>query len=632
MVTYQDIKSKPYLKQMLCYAEEYLNCRFRRSSKDRYSAHCPFHADTKDSFRVYVDEKDEVRFKCFGACSKGADKGKLSWDIYDLIMLREKCRFKKAQRIWADYLGIRKFKPFDGKSENVPDPGPEPDTTVEFISPQLDQDVISLMTESAHFYNSLLLSKPERFGHVYDYLEKRGVELGLIQKFIIGYAPPYDDEHYLGRALIQEFYPRFKANYRTFNPFVKCGLIRLLNDMNSPGYGFFRRQINFTTIDPFITNHGDRFAGRIIFPIQDSKSQVIGFIGRRPDNRGLRWMKQQSQSGIEPKSWLFGIEKAYRHIQQYQTVILVEGIFDYFAFYKLFQDQDKPLVVSTLGSTLTQESMEILKNLGAEHFIVAFDWDQAGKKGIQRVASQVGARVHYLGGLKEGQDPAKKLKDVSTIISGFSLKHLLIRAKRDQKKAGKPVNIHLTTSGKLENRDVVFEATWPSHRSDKLKGREPREFFYNIDEFLPLLTYNHSNQTMLKRTLVKIGGLLERHPTQPEFERTFTLPVGFLRAKSYEDLGPALILWIRLVIEQQTRKRKIRETDETIAGWLKTSRATVNRYKGHLHELGYLKIDCTTRPQRMTVSYFPKTTPPLIPDPSSNPSPPMKNSGAYLKG
>jgi DNA primase len=47
---------------------------------------------------VYVNKKDEVRFHCFGAC-----KG--DWDIYDLIMLRMKCRSERHSRfgpsIWV---------------------------------------------------------------------------------------------------------------------------------------------------------------------------------------------------------------------------------------------------------------------------------------------------------------------------------------------------------------------------------------------------------------------------------------------------------------------------------------------------------------------------------------------------
>ena len=55
---------------------------------------------------------------------------------------------------------------------------------------------------------------------------------------------------------------------------------------------------------------------------------------------------------LSSETWLYGIEKAGRYIRQYRTIILVEGIFDYFAFYNLLRDQDKPVVVSTLGTYL----------------------------------------------------------------------------------------------------------------------------------------------------------------------------------------------------------------------------------------------------------------------------------------
>ena len=60
---------------------------------------CPFHKDTKDSFRIYVNGKDEVRFHCFGECGK-------DWDIYDIIMLKDNCSFRQAQRKFAEYLGL----------------------------------------------------------------------------------------------------------------------------------------------------------------------------------------------------------------------------------------------------------------------------------------------------------------------------------------------------------------------------------------------------------------------------------------------------------------------------------------------------------------------------------------------
>ena len=149
-----------------------------------------------------------------------------------------------------------------------------------------------------------------------------------------------------------------------------------------------------------------------------------GFVGRRPDDRGVRWLKQQTREiDLTARSWLYGIDKAGRYIRKYRTIILVEGIFDYFAFYNLLQGQDKLVVVSTLGSYLTSDAATILKSLEIENYIAVYDWDELGRNGIERMAARSGGWVYYLGSLSEGQDPYDMLKPVVNAISGFSLEH-----------------------------------------------------------------------------------------------------------------------------------------------------------------------------------------------------------------
>ena len=94
---------------------------------------------------MYVDGKDVVRFHCFGEC-----KG--DWDIYDVIKLREKCSFREAQQIWADYLGIVDVEFYRGHSDHVPEPEtePEPDHSVDFIEPaEPDDQIKATLTKAA---------------------------------------------------------------------------------------------------------------------------------------------------------------------------------------------------------------------------------------------------------------------------------------------------------------------------------------------------------------------------------------------------------------------------------------------------------------------------------------------------
>ena len=66
MTTHKDLKSAKYIDSTINFAEGLLGINFKRTGNNRYSAYCPFHFDRKDSFRMYVDGKDEVRFRCFG--------------------------------------------------------------------------------------------------------------------------------------------------------------------------------------------------------------------------------------------------------------------------------------------------------------------------------------------------------------------------------------------------------------------------------------------------------------------------------------------------------------------------------------------------------------------------------------
>jgi DNA primase len=324
MKTYQEIKPAATIETIIDYAETLFGIRLTKVKMNRYSGLCPFHADAENSFMVYVNKDDEVRFHCFGAC-----KG--DWDIYDLIMLRKKYRFRKAQQVWAKHLGVA--PKFDtGRSSCIPEPDetPEPDDPVGFVEPvKLDQKSVAALKDAADFYHDLLMSDENRFKHIWDYLARRGVGKDAVERFNIGYAPPYSDEQYRGRALIDGFLPRFEKDNETFNAFTDAGLAGLLNDNSVMGYGYYYRQIDFRRKYPFSRNYGDTLAGRIVFPIYDSDALTTGLVGRHPGDRGVRWLKQQRREvPLSDRAWLYGIEKAARHIRQYRTIILVEGIFD----------------------------------------------------------------------------------------------------------------------------------------------------------------------------------------------------------------------------------------------------------------------------------------------------------------
>jgi DNA primase catalytic core len=603
MPTANDFKSVAYFDRIIPFAEGLLGIKFRRTGRRKYSAHCPFHVDRRSSFRVRVDGKDVVRFHCFGACH-------MDCDIYDLIMMRRKCGFIEAQRVLGKHLGISDFEPVRGKLplKERPEDSEEESPAVIIAEPKrLNPEVAGIMRSATTFYHDLLVNDQAACGKVLKYLAGRDVDDGLIRDFQIGYAPPFKDAQHQGRAFLKAAMTEAQEALLTHRLLSDAGLIRFLNDGSH-----FAQFVDFSIQDIFQRAYADFFAGRITFPIYDDDGAVKGIIGRRPDKRGNAWLKQTSvEDLLDKKSWLYGIHKAKPHIQRYKTVIIVEGTFDYFAFYRLFMDTSRPIVVATLGRHITDEAMALFKRLGVEHFIVAYDWDTAGKRAIHKAAEKCGGAVYYLGRMKEGEDPADMLKGLEGVITGFSMSRLLSAAKRVQPKTEKPVLVSHIVFRKQPQREIVMKPTSTLTNVDQLPVPEDlvnplKECVYDVDDFLPLLTYDHANQAALKATLKNLILLLETRHRRARTERVFRVPVNFLNDEAYDDLGPALILWLRLVIEQQAKGRRVKQTDSTLAEWLHTSRQTIVGYKGMLFRLGYLKKDLTQRVQKVSVNFFPK--------------------------
>jgi len=604
MATYRELKSESYIKQNISFAEILLNTTFQTYGKNKYSCFCPFHSDREDSFRVYVNKRGEVRFHCFGEC-----RG--DWDIYDIIMRRKKCSFREAQQEFAGYVGEAEFQTYSNQQSPAVDTSDEKPEAVHIITDEIEfaPECIEALNDATDIYNSLLSDESEQFAKIVNYLGRRGIDQELIGDFRIGFSPPFKDDIYEGRALIKNHLNLFHKDYREFHPYNKVGLVRLLDDETSMASKNYKHFVDNRKFIGIYGEYGDFFAGRITFPVYDRNGCIQGLIGRRPDNRGhTRWVKQQAgDTGIRPVGWLYGIDKAATAIKQYKTVILVEGIFDYFAFYKLFQNTDLACVVSTLGTKLTDEGRRILQSLGVENFIVAYDWDDAGRYAIKKSAGEIGARVYYLGGMAEKDDPAVSLKSMIPTISGFSLSHLLSAAKNIQEKTDKPIFISHITTGPRADREIILKPdaclgneVIPKHT------RKVKEYFYDADQFLPLLIYDHGNKTALDAKIETLIDMLESRPTETAADNSFKLPANFIEDANYSDLGPALIFWLRIAIEQQRRKRKIREADATLAGWLKTSRATIIKYKKILLADGYLNADTSRKIQRLSVNYFPK--------------------------
>ena len=204
-ISFKHLKNKRYLESTKGFVESLLNIEFL---KDSNSAHCPFHDDRTNSFRMYTDGKDDIKFRCFGACED-------NWDIYDLIMRKERCSFQKAQVRFAKFLKIDDIQLYKSNKQDL-DKQEQEEEEEEIEEPVLELDTHGLtdkhrqiIQEAAEYYNNLLLTEKDRFEKIFRYLKSKGVDEEIIKRFTIGFCPALEDEKYEGRALLKSHLEEF---------------------------------------------------------------------------------------------------------------------------------------------------------------------------------------------------------------------------------------------------------------------------------------------------------------------------------------------------------------------------------------------------------------------------------------
>ncbi len=314
-----------------------------------FKAICPFHNEKSPSFVVSPERQI---WHCFGACNEGGD-------VIKFLMKWENITFIEALRDLAQKTGVAIKK-----------------VTFEDKVWRKRERYFNMNLLAAEFFE-YLLNEGKFGGKAMSYLVARGIKPTIIKKFQLGYAP-------LSWNSLRLFLKKKKF---TEEEMLENGL--LVKGERGSYY--------------------DRFRGRLMFPIRDSRDFIIGFSGRSLDEKDkqAKYINTPETPIYHKRETLFGINLAKETIKKEKNVYVVEGEFDMITPYQFGFTN----FVAIKGTALTNEQLLLLKRY-TDKITLTLDADAAGeestKRGIEE-AERLDLEVR-IARLLTGKDPDEAIK------------------------------------------------------------------------------------------------------------------------------------------------------------------------------------------------------------------------------
>ena len=122
------------------------------------------------------------------------------------------------------------------------------------------------------------------------------------------------------------------------------------------------------------------FKNRIIFPITNFRSEVVGFGGRALEDFGPKYINYSESSIYKKNRTLYFLPNFLKDVKKHKFVIIVEGYFDVIAFNKLGFSN----VASPSGTALTIQQLNQVSKYTDEIYL-CFDNDEAGIQATKRI-------------------------------------------------------------------------------------------------------------------------------------------------------------------------------------------------------------------------------------------------------
>ena len=364
-----------------------------KRSGNTYSCCCPFHSEKTPSCHFYTSP--DPHFYCYG-CHVGGD-------VITFIMQIEHLDYINAVKFLAERAGM-----------TLPEDRGDDKTA------QKRMRMYEMNKAAGKFFHEQLKSPAGKPG--LDYLTSRGLSIHTRRRFGLGYAA--DDWHTL----------HFHMRNLGYNDF-ELAEASLLSSNNNKFY--------------------DKFRNRVMFPIFDTRGNVVAFGGRTLGNDKAKYLNSGETPVFHKGDMLYALNIAKNSKADY--FILCEGYMDVIAMHQAGFDS----AVASLGTALTPNHANLLSRLGKKEVILSYDSDAAGQNATTKAISlfaNVGlhARVLKIDGAK---DPDEFIKNYGSERFGAILERSggALDFEMDKLAAGLDLN---TDDGKAQylKRAVAFLA------------------------------------------------------------------------------------------------------------------------------------------------------------------------------
>ena len=316
----------------------------RRGSS--YFGLCPFHNEKSPSFSVSPGKQ---MYYCFG-CGAGGN-------VFTFLMEYENFTFVEALKFLADRAGVELPQMEYSKEAKE--------------QADLKNTLLEINKQAAKFYYYQLHTERGKQG--YDYLKGRGLSDDTIRKFGLGYSDKYG-------SLLYRF-------------------------LKEKGYDDeILRQSGLFLADEV---HGmqDKFWNRVIYPIMDANSRVIGFGGRVMGDGKPKYLNSPETTIFDKSRNLYGLNVARTTRKNY--LILCEGYMDVISMHQAGFTN----AVASLGTALTSGHASLLKRYTQE-VLLLYDSDDAGVRAALRaipILREAGVSSRVVN-LKPHKDPDEFIK------------------------------------------------------------------------------------------------------------------------------------------------------------------------------------------------------------------------------